>query len=300
MSTEPGKGDPPGKPGKPAKPGKGTELRTRFVLGPAMGLLIVGLFLLDAYVTRGWVSASVLLPITLLGTHEYVQMLRKGGFAVNGPLLYLATLALGVSAFFFDWKSIDTELYPLAVGTMALLYPLALRSLLEEHMAKGLEEQGATLLGFTMISWPLFFAQGMAIRHPASLLFVLIVCKGGDSFAYVTGVALGKNRLIPHVSPGKTWEGALGGLVGSCVLAVLFSRLLLRPEIDLGLTASVLTGIMLNITTQTGDLIESLLKRRCGVKDSSTLLPYHGGILDLIDSLLFSLPAWFLVLVRLT
>ena len=62
----------------------------------------------------------------------------------------------------------------------------------------------------------------------------------------------------------------------------------------------LLTGIMLNITTQTGDLIESLLKRRCGVKDSSTLLPYHGGVLDLVDSLLFSFPAWFLVLVRLT
>ena len=287
-------------PVKAAKPGRATEVRTRFLLGPAMGALIVGIFLLDSHVTRGWVSASVLLPVTLLGAHEYVQMLRRGGFAVNGPLLYAATLALGISAFFFDWKSIDTELYPLAIGTLALLYPMAVRSLLKEHMAKGLEEQGATLLGFTMICWPLFFAQGMAIRHPPSLLFVLIVCKGGDSFAYVTGVLLGKKRLIPHVSPGKTWEGALGGLLGSCLLSVVFGRLLLRPDIDLGLTAAVLTGIMLNITTQTGDLIESLLKRRCGVKDSSTLLPYHGGVLDLVDSLLFSLPAWFLVLVRLT
>ena len=276
------------------------EIRTRFVLGPLMALFVVGVFLVDFYKTRGWLAASLLLPITLLGVHEFVAMLRKGGFAVNGPMLYAATLALGISAFFFDWKPLDTELYPLAVGTMALLYPLALRSLLKEHTAKGLEEQGATLLGFTMIAWPLFFAQGMAIRHVPSVLFVLAVCKGGDSFAYVTGVLFGRHKLIPHVSPGKTWEGAIGGMVGSCVLAVVFSRLLLKPDMELGLTGEVLTGIMLNITTQTGDLIESLLKRRCGVKDSSTLLPYHGGILDLVDSLLFSFPAWFLILVRLT
>jgi phosphatidate cytidylyltransferase len=275
------------------------ELRTRFLIGPAIGLFIVGGFLLDSWVTKGWVSAIVLMPVAMLAVHEYVAMLRKGGFAVNGPLLYLATLALSTSAFFFGWNDIDKELYPLAIGTMLLLYPLAVRSLLKEHMAKGLEEQGSTLLGFTMISWPLFFAQGMALRHIGSLLFVMIVCKGGDSFAYVTGVVLGRKKLIPHISPGKTWEGSLGGVVGACVLAVAF-RYLLRPQVELSLTAAVLTGIMLNVTTQTGDLIESLLKRRCGVKDSSTLLPYHGGILDLVDSLLFSFPAWFLVLVRLT
>lgn len=283
-----------------ARAARAREIRTRFVLGPLMALAIVLVFVLDTKYAHGWITASLLLPITLLGVHEFVAMLRKAGFAVNGPMLYVATLALGTSAFFFDWKPLDTELYPLAVGTMALLYPLALRSLLKEHTARGLEEQGSTLLGFTMIAWPLFFAQGMAIRHLPSVLFVLVVCKGGDSCAYVSGVLFGRHKLIPHVSPGKTWEGAIGGMLGSCLLAVVFSRILLKPDMEIGLTGAVLTGIMLNITTQTGDLIESLLKRRCGVKDSSTLLPYHGGVLDLVDSLLFSFPAWFLVLVRLT
>ena len=76
--------------------------------------------------------------------------------------------------------------------------------------------------------------------------------------------------------------------------------MLLRPEVPLGLTGAILTGIMLNITTQSGDLIESLLKRRCGVKDSSRLLPAHGGVLDLIDSLLFSFPAYLVILILLT
>ena len=276
------------------------ELRTRFFFGPLMGALVVLIFWLDRTRTGGHVAATAFGLLALAGVHEYVTMFRKAGFAVHGGLLGLATLGLCVSAFFFGWHSIDHELYPLTIGTLALLFPLTLRSLRQEYMARGLEEQGATLLGFTWIAWPLFFAQGMALRHVGSVLFVLIVCKGGDTLAYLSGVTFGRRKLIPHISPGKTIEGAVGGMLGSVLLALLFAPLVLLPEIDLSLTGTIGAGIMLNVTTQTGDLVESLLKRRCGAKDSSTLLPAHGGVLDLVDSLLFSFPAWFLVLVRLT
>jgi phosphatidate cytidylyltransferase len=83
-------------------------------------------------------------------------------------------------------------------------------------------------------------------------------------------------------------------------LAVWLRGGLLEPDMQLPLWGALLTGVMLNFTTQSGDLIESLLKRRCNAKDSSHLLPAHGGILDLVDSLLFSFCAWFLVLVWLT
>ena len=95
-------------------------------------------------------------------------------------------------------------------------------------------------------------------------------------------------------------EGAIGSLLVSCLVAALLRQPLLAPDVGLTLTGAVLVGIMLNITAQIGDLMESLLKRRCGVKDSSALLPAHGGVLDLLDSLLFSFPASFLVLTILT
>ena len=99
---------------------------------------------------------------------------------------------------------------------------------------------------------------------------------------------------------GKTVEGACGSMAASCAIAAGLRSLLTPAEAGLGLTASLGIGIMLNLAAQIGDLVESLLKRSCGVKDSSNLLPAHGGILDLVDSLLFAFPAYFLLLVSLT
>ncbi len=89
-------------------------------------------------------------------------------------------------------------------------------------------------------------------------------------------------------------------MVMSCLVAVCLRVFVLLPEVQVTLTEVILIGIMLNVTAQLGDLVESLLKRRCAVKDSSRILPAHGGVLDLIDSLLFSFPAYLLILTRLT
>jgi phosphatidate cytidylyltransferase len=212
----------------------------------------------------------------------------------------LLTLALCSSAPWFEWQVVDRELYPLVVGTFGLLFLLGLLALKPNRTATGLEAMGSTVLGFTLVAWPLYLAQGLALHHLPSLLFVILVCKAGDSGAYLLGRALGHQKLLPHVSPAKTVAGAVGSLVVSCVVALALWKPLLSADVDITLTAAVLVGIMLNITAQIGDLVESLLKRRCRVKDSSTLLPAHGGILDLLDSLLFSFPAYFLVLTILT
>ena len=264
-----------------------------------MLLVVGGVYLLDVYQTEGRASAVVLGLLTMSAVVEYVRMFRGAGFAVSASLLLPMTLALVSSAFLFEWKSTDHELYPLVIGTLLLLFPLALRALRSDRFGSGLEAMGSTMLAFVLLAWSLYFAQGLALRHLDSLLFVILVCKGGDTGGYLIGRALGRHQLIAHISPGKTVEGAVGSLAASCLLAALL-RPLLRPEVDVTLTEVVLVGIMLNITTQIGDLLESLLKRRCGVKDSSRLLPAHGGVLDLLDSLLFSFPAYFLVLTLLT
>ncbi len=283
--------------------------RARFTLTPLLLLSVGGIYWLDwtqsLGLRRGTLSALVLGLLAVGSIREYVQMLNKGGFAVSRVLLPLMTLAVCVSAFSWRWTSIDHELYPLIIGTMLLLFPVALESLARDRMGKGLERQGATLLGFIMIAWPLYLAQGIALRHLPSVLYVVLVCKSGDIGAYLIGASLGRRKLIPHVSPGKTVEGAVGSMAMTVLAAVLLRGPLLEQEVagqnvSLGLTSALGVGIMLSITAQAGDLIESLLKRRCGVKDSGSLLPAHGGVLDMMDSLLFSFCAYFLVLAWIT
>ena len=280
-----------------------SELRTRAVLAPTM-LLLIGLvywldherMLLDK---QGALSAAVLGLLGIGGVLEYCAMLKKAGFAVSRTLLLSGAFALHALAFPMGWHQLDRELYPLVAITLLILFPLAARSLGKDAMQRGLEEQGATLLGFLMISWQVYLGQGICFRHLPSLLYVVLVCKGGDIGGYCLGRLLGKKKLIPHVSPGKTIEGALGSLASSLALA-FFLRNSLVPDLQMGPALALLAGALLNATTQIGDLVESLLKRRCGAKDSSTLLPAHGGVLDLVDSLLFSFSAWFLFLVWLT
>ena len=108
---------------------------------------------------------------------------------------------------------------------------------------------------------------------------------------------MGKHKLIPSVSPGKTVEGAVGGLGLTILICLLYVRFILMPYAQLGLTiqGAVLFAIVVSVAAQVGDLAESLLKRDIGVKDMGTLLPGHGGVLDRIDSLLFVAPTTFLL-----
>jgi len=122
-----------------------------------------------------------------------------------------------------------------------------------------------------------------------------------DIGAYVFGRTFGRRKLIPSVSPGKTVEGALGGLASAVVICLVYVRFVLMPYAQLGLTVqgAVLFAMVVSVAAQVGDLAESVLKREAGVKDSSNIIPGHGGVLDRFDSLLFVLPIAFLMLGRL-
>lgn len=282
-----------------------SELGTRLIFGPLMLAIVGFVYWADAQ----WMSergmggvlvGSVLAFLGLAGVWEYVSMMRHARYPVYGALLLLASAGLFGTAFLSSWVRIEHEMTLAAALTFGLLFVAALASLAESRMERGIELLGGTLLGFTMIAWPIYIAQGLAMHHLPSVLFVVLVCKLGDIGAYLTGIAVGRHKLIPHISGGKTVEGSLGGVVFSCVAAALLAGPLLEPFFAVGVGAAVGLGFVLNLTTQTGDLIESLLKRRCGVKDSSQLLPAHGGVLDLIDSLLFSFPAYLVMLVIIT
>ena len=119
-----------------------------------------------------------------------------------------------------------------------------------------------------------------------------------DTGAYAVGRTIGGRKLIPSVSPGKTVSGAVGGLVASVIVTWIYVLFVLRPSAQLAMTTGgiVLFGLVISLAAQVGDIFESLLKRESGVKDSSTLLPGHGGVLDRLDSLFFVLPVAHLML----
>jgi len=122
------------------------------------------------------------------------------------------------------------------------------------------------------------------------LLVMMLIVMTNDSAAYYTGSAFGKHRLYPLVSPKKSVEGALGGLVGS-VCGTLLARFTFFPQ--LSLADALITAIVIGTLGQTGDLFESLLKRSFGVKDSGNSIPGHGGVLDRLDSIIFAAPAMY-------
>ncbi len=154
---------------------------------------------------------------------------------------------------------------------------------------------GKALLGPVYVSLPL----GMLMiidRYPQGnlwIFFLLSVIFAGDTGAFYSGKLFGKHKLYERISPNKTWEGAIGGLFCSIIAAFWFLRILRIHQVDLSILALVIT---LSVTGQIGDLVESMLKRSSGVKDSSRLLPGHGGILDRIDGLLFAVPVLYMYL----
>ncbi|MFH1646156.1 MAG: phosphatidate cytidylyltransferase [Chloroflexota bacterium] len=121
----------------------------------------------------------------------------------------------------------------------------------------------------------------------AWLYLALFATFGSDTAAYFIGKAFGRHRLAPRISPGKTWEGAAGGLIGAVIISLLFT--LPTPlQLPLGYAQAISLGLLISIFGQFGDLAESLLKRNTGVKDSGRLMPGHGGLLDRMDSVVFA------------
>jgi phosphatidate cytidylyltransferase len=159
-------------------------------------------------------------------------------------------------------------------------------------MVEALPSAGISASGLLLVVFPLSYAirlHALGAEGPQLLLFVLVVIWVSDSAAYFVGRAIGKHPFAAQLSPKKTWEGSLGGFLGSLLVALLFTRWLSAPlPILFGAAA------LGNIAGQAGDLVESAWKRSAGVKDSGALLPGHGGILDRIDALILAIPVvWY-------
>jgi phosphatidate cytidylyltransferase len=182
--------------------------------------------------------------------------------------------------------SIEEALFLFVLGIAALTL-FTKRPLVEALPAAGISSSGLILVAF-----PLSFAirlHGSGAQGPLLLLFAMVVIWVGDTAAYFVGRSIGKHTLAPHLSPKKTWEGTVASFLGSLIVAMVFARYMTVPLPHLLAMAAV--G---NVAGQVGDLLESAYKRSAGIKDSGSILPGHGGVLDRIDALILAIPVvWY-------
>lgn len=260
------------------------RLLTTFLMGPFIlwaiyfwpenlfsifALTLVSLGAWEWSVFAGWVKPSQ----------------RKQFFIIN-VLIFVLILFLQNNMLNLTVISISL-LWWLICIPLLLLFPVKENNFLHQRLVKTFI--GVALLSATLIS--LILIRNNPNYGPQFVLYLILMIWFADSGAYFAGRAFGKNKLIPNVSPGKTWEGVAGAIVTTLILAVISLNLLNIPSTHS--FAFILVTFVTVIFSIVGDLSESMFKRMANIKDSGNLLPGHGGILDRIDSLMSALPVFY-------
>ena len=227
-----------------------------------------------------WVSIAVVV-VAILAINEFYALVSKRWAKPSFTLGVLGVIAMVMNARFGG-----TDTMPIVSGAV-LVIPLLLVPL-RRNWREDMLTWAWTMLGVFLFGWTLSFfvvMRGLDFGREWAILTVFSIF-AADTGAYFVGKAIGRHQLAPEISPGKTWEGVLGGAAGSLLISVLIFQFMNLPatlaEI-LGLSAIVA------VISPVGDISESYLKRRVGIKEASELLPGHGGIMDRLDSVVFTL-----------
>jgi len=263
-------------------------MRTRISYGAVLVTVVTALFWADRHLWLGIPSAVVLSLLALAAQAEFLQMGRAAGYRSSLPL------GLGLGA---AWL-LGTATQSLPEGALSgVLIVLLLVGVLGRQPKGAIDRLGVTLVGFLAI--PYLLSHLLELRALPDgwgwLIFVVAVAKTGDSCAFFAGSTMGKHKLIPEVSPNKSWEGAIASVLGGVLAGGICAATVFEQTLawQLWLPAAIVT----NIGAQFGDLSESLLKRSFGSKDSAGLVPAFGGTFDMVDSFLLAAPVLHLYLI---
>jgi phosphatidate cytidylyltransferase len=256
-----------------------------------------------------WLFTLAVAAVAALAGWEYMDLSRRCG--ANPPRVATMTALLALFAVNFEWPDLTPALFGI-LGLGLLVYCTFFKPV-EETIADASASIFCLLYtGLTLIALPTLREQA---NGPSLVVFLLFVVWSGDTAAYYAGRAWGRHKMAPKLSPGKTWEGAIASVAGSVVIAaalVGLASLMQEPAnsavlswLERTFPSAVLSypdeiwywlvlAAITNVAAQIGDLAESALKRSAGVKDSGSLLPGHGGVLDRIDALLLAGPVlWY-------
>ena len=265
------------------------------------------------------VLAAVAALVALLTVQELLKLTEAYGVHP-----FRRTTYIFVALFFLvlainpgnDKPLLSTAIFVYTLGFAAAIAPfvflvIGMRNI---ELSRAFPAAAASVFAFTYVALPLGFLVQIREQWAGAflLLYLLLLVWAGDIFAYFVGRTLGRHLMSPRISPKKTWEGALASLIASLVVGMLLYNYALPISTALlnahliekrdgffalqkpPLWPTLLLSAAINIAAQLGDLVESLIKRGAGVKDSGSLLPGHGGMLDLIDAVLFAAPVrWY-------
>jgi phosphatidate cytidylyltransferase len=254
-----------------------------------VGLILVAL--------GGWPFALGITLVLCLAAAEYGSLARAGGIQASLHLLLGGVAMLALARQAWGFSGADWQIAGLTLAAMA--YHLLMYE-------RGRDQSGtdfaATVAGILYIGWlgAYFISLVNLPEGRFWLLTVLPAVWAADSGAYIVGTRLGRHKMTPRLSPKKSWEGFLGGIVFSVVITALLAygwQQLGGPGSAITPLRGVILGLALSTLPTLGDLGESMLKRQVGVKDSGTLLPGHGGVFDRIDSWLWAAPVGYYVIV---
>jgi phosphatidate cytidylyltransferase len=265
------------------------------------------------------VVAAVAGLVALLTIHEFLKLTESYGVQpLRWPTYVFVAIFFLLLAFNLGNEKplLATAIFVYCLGFAAAIAPFLALSILmrRQDLRSGYPAAAASVFAFTYIALPMGMLVQLRQQWAGAfyLLYVLLVVWAGDIFAYFVGKSMGRHLMSPRISPKKTWEGAVASLAASLGVGwLLFSHaeqissallrvgLITRAGGMYGLEIPAMAPVLvltlgLNVAAQLGDLVESLIKRGAGVKDSGAILPGHGGMFDRIDALLFAAPVlWF-------
>lgn len=246
-------------------------------------LILVPLVLLMIFYGNAWFLGGIVFLILLVATKECLQLIPLQKTKTQIGFFLLMLLSLWICTIFFS--------YWLYVGLVWWLFIiLAILTFPRSQVYWG----HASCVGSTcLLLIPLFILSLVHLYYfpngKALLVYLLFLIWASDIGAYLSGKMFGKHKLIPKVSPGKSWEGVLGGVL----LALLISRIGMIYFVPVSTSYWFLLALITVIISIFGDLFISILKRRCHLKDTGTIIPGHGGVLDRLDSLIAALPFFY-------
>jgi phosphatidate cytidylyltransferase len=296
-------------------PSKGKIFLRRLTSFVILWTVVLGSLFSGNKFISDYVFLAIMALLTWAGLVEFYGIVRRLGLSCYSRWGIFGGLLLIVATFLFLTQRLGKDATPGRVNdfeTSALIIfvlGLCIRQFLSKQTTAGVVAISTTLFGLMYVAWLLNFIQKInffpfgnfaAVPHGDEghfyVLYFIIVTKFSDCGAYLVGSLIGKHKMIPRISPGKTWEGFGGAIVVSTIASVVFLQLAGSHLYGMTMKHAIILGVTLSAAAVVGDLIESLFKREAGLKDSGQLFPGIGGILDLLDSLLFNAPLMYLYL----